>query len=86
MGSTKVKLFDYSIENSIKISFLGTIGKSSLELKKAWLKAKLTGKGNPPATVGSEDEMINKIASTPGAIGFISSSKVNDQVKVLATF
>jgi len=30
-----------------------------------------------------EDDMVNNVSSTNGAIGFVSSSKVSDKVKVL---
>jgi ABC-type phosphate transport system substrate-binding protein len=54
-------------------------------MKKLWMKVQLTGEGQPPTGVGSEDEVLSKVASTPGAIGFVSSDKVNGSVKVLLT-
>lgn len=83
LNGEKVKLFDFSPDNSIKSNFYSAINANPAEIKKVWLKAKLTGGGNPPVNVSSEDEMINKVSSTDGAIGFVSSSKVNDKVKVL---
>jgi len=83
LNGEKVKLFDFSSDNSIKSNFYSAINANPAEIKKVWLKAKLTGGGNPPVNVSSEDEMINKVSSTDGAIGFVSSSKVNDKVKVL---
>ena len=72
-------------DNSETQKFFGAIGKSFLEIKKVWMKAQLTGEGNPPEGVSSDDDVINKVASTPGAIGFISADKVNGKVKVLLT-
>lgn len=54
-------------------------------MKKLWMKQQLTGEGIAPEALGSEDEVLNKVASTPGAIGFIDAKKVNDKVKVLLT-
>jgi ABC-type phosphate transport system substrate-binding protein len=65
--------------------FFSAIGKSNMEMKKLWMKLQLTGEGQPPVGFGSEDEVLSKVASTPGAIGFISADKVNGSVKVLLT-
>ena len=65
--------------------FFSAMGKSSMEMKKLWMKLQLTGEGQPPVGVGSEDDVISKVASTPGAIGFVSADKVNGSVKVLLT-
>ena len=83
LNGEKVKLFDFASDNSAKNSFYSALGTSAAEIKKVWLKAKLTGAGNPPESVSSDDDMINKVASTNGAIGFIKSSSVNGNVKVL---
>jgi ABC-type phosphate transport system substrate-binding protein len=82
-GGATLVLFDLADGNDAKSKFYGFLGKSPADMKKVWLKAKLTGNGNPPTTVGSDDEMLKKVASTPGAIGYISASKVNGDVKVL---
>jgi len=65
--------------------FFSSMGKSSMEMKKLWMKLQLTGEGQPPVGVGSEEEVLSKVASTPGAIGFVSADKVNGSVKVLLT-
>jgi hypothetical protein len=83
LGGTKVKLFDINGDSPIKDKFYKSLGKSTSDIKKVWMKKKLTGNGNPPSGVSSEDDMLSKVASTPGAIGYISTSKVNSSVKVL---
>lgn len=85
IGGDKVKLFDISSDNASKTSFYTALGSTSAEVKKVWLKAKLTGSGNPPESVGSEEDMVKKVASTPGAIGYVDKSKVSADVKVLLT-
>ena len=72
-------------ENGTVDKFFSSIGKSYEDMKKIWMKLQLTGEGMAPEALGSEDEIINKVSSTPGAIGFVSASKVNDKVKVLLT-
>jgi ABC-type phosphate transport system substrate-binding protein len=83
-GSTIVPVTLKSDNDDVQ-KFFGSIGKSNMEMKKLWMKIQLTGEGQPPVGVGSEDDVLSKVASTPGAIGFISADKVNSSVKVLFT-
>lgn len=48
-----------------------------------WKRQVFTGKGSMPKIAKNEDEMITLIASTPGALGFVDSSKVTDTVAVV---
>lgn len=73
-------------EGEANTKFYSFIQKDETQMKKIWLKKKLTEGAKVPTTVNSESQVLNKVASTPGAIGFISKSKVNDSVKVVATF
>lgn len=59
------------------------LGKSASQLKSYWSKLVFTGKANPPKAVSS-DEMIQLIKSNPNMIGFIDSSKVTSDVKVIS--
>ncbi len=70
-------------DNETSQKFFKTIGKSSMEMKKYWMKLQLTGEGQPPDGYSSDEEIVSKVASTPGAIGFVSADKVSDNVKVL---
>lgn len=72
-------------DNEETQKFFGAFGKTFLEMKKFWMRQQLTGEGQPPEGVGSDDDVISKVASTPGAIGFVSKDKVTDKVKVLFT-
>jgi ABC-type phosphate transport system substrate-binding protein len=83
---TKIKCFDYSDKTDTQAEFYMILNKQPVQLKKEWLRKKLTGKGNPPKLLSSEEEMINMVAKTEGAIGYIISSNVNSSVKVLAKF
>ena len=66
-----------------KSGFYSGIGKDQLSLKKEWMKKQLTGEAKAPEAVGSDEDVIQKVASTKGAIGFVKSSKVTGDVKVL---
>jgi ABC-type phosphate transport system substrate-binding protein len=83
LSGQKVKLFYSNTENEAVTKLLQIIGKSGSELKKIWLKAKLTGNGNPPENAFSDEDMIQKVASTPNSIGFVSLKSANASVKIL---
>ena len=43
----------------------------------------LSGEGDPPEAMKSEAEVVARVASTPGALGFISKANATEQVKTL---
>lgn len=53
------------------------------QLRRAWDRLVYSGTGQAPRTVDSEAEMIAQVASTPGAIGYVSEEMVNDNVRVV---
>ena len=53
------------------------------QLRRVWDRQLYSGTGQPPETVDSESEMRQKVAATPGAIGYLSSEEVDDSVQVL---
>lgn len=62
--------------------FYTQFGLNPLTLNKQWLRVQLTGEGRAPAVV-AEAEIVNRVASTPGAIGFVDVSHVTGNIKVL---
>jgi ABC-type phosphate transport system substrate-binding protein len=81
----KITLLEIKGDSPSKARFYATLGTSFGEMQRLWLKKQFAGKGVPPTTVGSEDEIIQKVASTPGAIGYVSMEKASKDVKILAT-
>ena len=59
-------------ENFIK----NMTGKSPSQYANHWKQLVFTGKGKMPSAQPTEEAMIAYIASTPGAIGYISDAKV----------
>ncbi|MBN1627161.1 MAG: substrate-binding domain-containing protein [Deltaproteobacteria bacterium] len=49
-----------------------------------WLNKVYTGQGSPPRSFASDKEMIDFVARTEGAIGYVSSGKGLDNVKIFA--
>jgi len=83
VGGTKVKLFTIQSDGAVRDDFFGALGKNAVAIRKVWMQKQLTGNGTAPENVSDEDAMLAKVSSTPGSIGFISSSKVTGGVKVL---
>lgn len=50
-----------------------------------WKRKVSTGAGNSPTELHSHEAVLESIANTPGSIGYIDASKVDDSVKVLFT-
>ena len=78
-----VVILDLKPRGDTKKAFYKFLGKSPSRMKSIWLKMMLSGEGDPPLSMRSEDELLQKVASTPGAIGFVSQSRVNGDVKTL---
>jgi ABC-type phosphate transport system substrate-binding protein len=47
------------------------------QLRNAWDRLVYSGTGRAPVEVSSEEEMLEGVAATPGAVGYVSKGKVN---------
>ena len=83
MNGDKVIVNDLKPKGEVKKIFYKFLGKTPSRMKSIWLKNMLSGEGDPPEALKSEEEMLQKIAATPGAIGFLSHTKVDNNVKTL---
>jgi len=54
------------------------------QLRRAWNRQIYAGIGQAPARLESEKEMREKVAETPGAIGYISEEMLNEQIRKVA--
>ena len=86
-GGHKVKPVSLSNGNSARDEFNEKVlKKSNSQLKSYWSKLIFTGKGQPPKELGSAADVVTKVSSDPGSIGYVSKESVTDAVKVLASF
>lgn len=82
----KIIVYTLKDSNADAVDFRqNALKKSNSQYKSYWAKLAFTGKGTPPKEA-DDNEMINAIKNNPNAIGFINSSKVTADVKVIATF
>ncbi|MFZ0772207.1 MAG: hypothetical protein WCA49_24960 [Candidatus Sulfotelmatobacter sp.] len=59
------------------------IGKGDAAYRTGWRSLVFTGQGSMPKTVDSEAAMLEYVAATPGAIGYVSKVTEHDKVKTL---
>ena len=78
-----IVVFDLKPKGEVREAFYKFLGKSSSRMKSIWLKKMLSGEGEPPEFMKSEEELLKKVASTPGAIGYVNQAKVSEEVKIL---
>jgi hypothetical protein len=60
------------------------VGEGPEEFRSQWRKVVFTGQGSMPKAFDSESALIEYIAATPGAIGYVSRISSQDRVKSLA--
>jgi ABC-type phosphate transport system substrate-binding protein len=61
------------------------VGKSDAAFRAAWRSLVFTGQGAMPKTFDTDAAALEYIASTPGAIGYVSAGAANHEgVKILA--
>ncbi len=81
-----VVLIDQETQNPAYATFYKKIaGKSPSKMSKYWVKLTFTGKAEAPKKVGGDSNVIDAIKSNPKAIGYVDSSAVTDDVKVVYT-
>ena len=66
-------VFDLKPQGAVKTAFYDFLGKSPSRMKSEWLKKMLSGEGDPPEAMNSEEDVLTKVAETAGALGFISN-------------
>jgi hypothetical protein len=53
------------------------------QLRQSWDRLVYSGMAQAPIEVATEEEMVSRVATTPGALGYVRKVKPNDPVKVL---
>lgn len=53
------------------------------QLRAAWDRLVFSGTGQAPATVATAEEMLARVSTTPGAIGYLARHRIDGKVNVL---
>lgn len=59
------------------------LGVFSYQLERAWDRLVYSGTGQAPIEVFSEREMLMKVATTPGSIGYVKEESIDERVRRL---
>jgi len=78
-----VEILDFKPRGDIKKAFYKFLGKSPSRMKSIWLKKMLSGEGDPPLSMKSEMELLEKVASPPVSIGFVGQRQPTVDVNML---
>lgn len=62
------------------------LGKSPSQVKAYWSRLIFTGKAVPIDELKSDQEVVQFVSATPGAIGYVDSSSISDKVKVILSY
>jgi ABC-type phosphate transport system substrate-binding protein len=77
---------DQSRKSSVRADFyLKLVNKNPNQLNAYWARQVFTGRSQPPNQVASDAEIKALIGANPGMVGYISSDKVDDSLKVILT-
>lgn len=83
-NGTKPIVIEYPDGSAIREAFHSKVtGKTGSQLQAYWSQMVFRGKGNPPKEVGSAAAVIAEITANPAVIGYVDSSEVTDQLKVI---
>lgn len=81
---TKIRVFVLPDNASLHQRFSkGTLNIFPYQLRAAWDRLVFSGIGQAPISVVSAEEMRARVASTPGAIGYLWRTNIDDSVVVL---
>lgn len=81
---TPIKVFVLPDDHPAHINFSKEIlNIFPYQLRAAWDRLTFSGTGQAPVELNSENEMRAKVATTPGAIGYLRGTMINDQIRVL---
>jgi hypothetical protein len=64
-----------------EVFLINHVGESPGEFRSRWQKAVFTGQGAMPKTCDSESDLLEYVAATPGALGYVSRLSPRDNVK-----
>ena len=79
-----VSVFTLKSNDATSQRFYSFLGTRLLDMKKIWMRIQLSGEGTTPEPCFSDEEVVEKVAATPGAVGYVRMSSVKGSVIILA--
>lgn len=53
------------------------------QLRQSWDRLVYAGMAQAPIEIANEEELVSRVAATPGAIGYVRKVKPNDAIKII---
>ncbi len=79
-----VKVFVLPDDNPLHRRFANAVlGLFPYQLRRVWDRQLFSGTGQVPSTVANEAEMIRRVSTTPGALGYVESVPADGSVRPL---
>lgn len=79
-----IKVFVLAKNNLIHKAFcIQVLGVFPYQLENIWDKLLFSGMGEPPQVLESDQQIIEMVRTTPGAIGYVSSVPKNSRVRTI---
>jgi ABC-type phosphate transport system substrate-binding protein len=83
-GGPAIRPVDLSPDSSVRGKFSDAILKRSVDaVRNYWQQRIFSGRDLPPTELASDEAVVDYVARSPGAIGYVSASAKVDSVKVL---
>ena len=77
-----VKVFVLPDEDPLHRAFANAVlGMFPYQLRRVWDRQLFSGTGQAPITVATEEEMVRRVATTPGAMGYVDSVPADAPVR-----
>ncbi len=81
---TPIVLFDLKERGPTRETFYSHLGVRPSRMKSIWLKQLYAGEGQPPNALETQEEVVERVERTRGAVGYVRMEMVqDDNVKVL---
>jgi ABC-type phosphate transport system substrate-binding protein len=78
----QIKVYTLSDSNPLHKDFVkNNLNMFPHQIRLIWDRITFSGTGSAPIELDSEQEMINKIANTPDAIGYLNSKSDNENIR-----
>lgn len=81
----KIYITDFKGDSEIRTKFYSSMSINKNDIKRIWLRKQFSGSGTPPLTVTTNEEMIEKVLSKPGTIGYVPADQIPENTKVILT-
>ena len=82
-GEVAIPLDHRADSNARSVFYTKLVGKDVSEINAYWARLLFSGRARPPRVVKTEKEVVETVIKSSSVIGYIDSSELTDQVKVI---